>query len=73
MSGTKEGGRLAAATNKRKYGDDFYSKIGRSGGQSGTTGGFAAGEEGRRRAAFYGSIDGRKSKRGAHTYNSKKD
>lgn len=32
MSGTKLGGRKAAKTNKEKYGDNFYSKIGRKGG-----------------------------------------
>lgn len=32
MSGTKEGGRKAAATNKEKHGPDFYSKIGKKGG-----------------------------------------
>ena len=42
MSGTKAGGIKAAATNKAKYGDDFYKRIGQRGGQSGTTGGFAA-------------------------------
>lgn len=28
MAGTKSGGKAAAATNKAKYGDDFYRKIG---------------------------------------------
>ena len=28
MAGTKEGSRKAAETNKRKYGPDFYKKIG---------------------------------------------
>ena len=32
MSGTKEGGAAAAATNKEKYGEDFYAKIGSKGG-----------------------------------------
>jgi general stress protein YciG len=32
MSGTKSGGRKAAATNKSKYGDRFYAEIGRKGG-----------------------------------------
>lgn len=32
MSGTREGGRKAAATNKEKYGADFYRNIGRQGG-----------------------------------------
>lgn len=32
MSGTREGGRKAAATNKEKHGADFYRNIGRQGG-----------------------------------------
>lgn len=32
MAGTIDGGSKAAATNKAKYGDDFYSKIGAIGG-----------------------------------------
>ena len=27
MAGTKAGGKAAAATNKLKYGSDFYAKI----------------------------------------------
>lgn len=42
MSGTREGGRNAATTNKHRYGSDFYSKIGAMGGKLGRTGGFAA-------------------------------
>lgn len=41
MAGTIEGGRKAAATNKKKYGKEFYSNIGRKGGKNGHTGGFA--------------------------------
>lgn len=40
MAGTVAGGKLAAATNKEKYGEDFYSKIGSKGGRNGRTGGF---------------------------------
>lgn len=32
MSGTKEGGKKTAETNKKKYGEDYYSKIGVVGG-----------------------------------------
>ncbi len=42
MAGTKAGGVKAAATNKLKYGREFYAKIGQKGGQNGHTGGFAA-------------------------------
>lgn len=41
MAGTVQGGKLAAATNKQRYGDGFYSKIGAIGGKNGHTGGFA--------------------------------
>ena len=42
MGGTKLGGLKAKATNIKKYGDDFYSRIGAMGGRAGHTGGFAA-------------------------------
>lgn len=32
MSGTLTGGKKAAATNKAKYGEDFYRNLGRKGG-----------------------------------------
>jgi hypothetical protein len=63
MAGTPNGGRRAAMTNKKRYGSDFYKRIGASGGQAGHTGGFAAGEAGRQRASYYGSIGGRVSRR----------
>lgn len=42
MSGTKAGGIKAAATNKKKYGKDFYKVNGAKGGRKGHTGGFAS-------------------------------
>ena len=42
MSGTKAGGKKAAATNKKKYGKDFYKINGAKGGRNGHTGGFAS-------------------------------
>jgi hypothetical protein len=63
MAGTKAGGRAAASTNKKKYGSDFYARIGAMGGKNGRTGGFAAGEEGRARARKYGRVGGRISRR----------
>lgn len=41
MAGTIAGGKEAAITNKAKYGEDFYKRIGAKGGKKGTTGGFA--------------------------------
>jgi general stress protein YciG len=61
MAGTKEGGRKAAATNKAKYGKEFYAEIGRKGGRNGHTGGFAANRE---LARIAGAKGGRISKRG---------
>lgn len=63
MAGTPRGGRLAAQKNKQKYGPDFYARIGRMGGKRGTTGGFAAGEEGRKRASYWGAVGGSISRR----------
>lgn len=64
MAGTARGGRLAADKNKKRHGADFYARIGRMGGKRGHTGGFAAGEEGRKRASYYGAIGGSHSRRG---------
>lgn len=63
MAGTAQGGRLAAQKNKKRYGPDFYKRIGAKGGRASNTGGFAAGEEGRKRASYYGAIGGSISKR----------
>lgn len=61
MSGTKAGGAKTAATNKAKYGDDYYVKIGAQGGKASNTGGFQKGSEVARMA---GSKGGKISKRG---------
>lgn len=42
MPGTREGGLKCAETSKKRYGSDWYSKIGRKGGHNGHTGGFYA-------------------------------
>jgi hypothetical protein len=70
MAGTIAGGKAAAATNRAKYGQDFYSKIGAVGGKLGKTGGFANdtvvgvdGLTGRERARIAGAKGGKKSKR----------
>ena len=63
MSGTVAGGRKASATNKAKYGDEFYSAIGRLGGSvGGTKKGFAAMTPEER--AEHGRRGGTRSKRG---------
>ena len=61
MAGTKQGGQKAAATNKAKYGKDFYARIGQMGGQLGRTGGFYANRDLARKA---GQKGGRLSRRG---------
>lgn len=70
MVGTLAGGKKAAATNKAKYGEDFYIRNGRKGGQNGHTGGFASsvigadGLCGWERARIAGAKGGSASRRG---------
>jgi len=61
MAGTKEGGQRAAQTNKLRYGEDFYAKIGSEGGKKGYTGGVYGDSE---RAREIGAKGGAISKRG---------
>jgi general stress protein YciG len=61
MAGTKAGGLKAAATNKAKYGKEFYAQIGAKGGRLGHTGGFAANPE---LAKIAGARGGKVSRRG---------
>lgn len=42
MSGNLTGGRKASETNRRRYGEDFYKRIGAIGGRNGHTGGFTS-------------------------------
>lgn len=63
MAGTKEGGKQAAATNKSKYGNDFYAKIGALGGKKGHTGGFYANRELARIAGKKGGHISRRTKK----------
>lgn len=71
MPGTLAGGRKAAKTNKLKYGEDFYSRIGTKGGRNGHTGGFAANPA---LARIAGAKGGRKSRRtGVKNHEGKKD
>lgn len=61
MAGTKAGAKKASATNRAKYGEDFYRTIGAEGGRNGNTGGFYANRE---LARIAGAKGGRNSKRG---------
>ena len=65
MSGTKHGGLKAAATNRKRYGKNFYKNIGAKGGRLGTTGGFAANPA---LAKIAGAKGGRISKRCSKKY-----
>lgn len=62
MAGTKEGGEMAARTNKELYGADFYTKIGAKGGKKGRTGGFWANRELARTAGAKGGAKSRRTK-----------
>lgn len=64
MSATIAGGKKAAISNKERYGEDFYSKIGKKGGSTPTTKpkGYAAMTPEQRREA--GKKGGSVSKRG---------
>lgn len=72
MSGTIEGGKKAAKTNKERHGERFYAEIGAIGGKLGHTGGFAStkvdekGLTGKDRARIYGAKGGRISRRRGH-------
>lgn len=61
MSGSKIGGRKASRTNRERYGEDFYKKIGAIGGRNGHTGGFSYNHA---LAIVAGSKGGSKSRRG---------
>jgi len=63
MAGTPKGGARAAQTNKKKYGADFYAKIGAMGGRKGHTGGFYANRELAREAGRRGGLKSRRTKK----------
>lgn len=54
MSGTKAGAKKASNTMRARYGDDYYCRIGKVGGQNGRTGGFYASREAARSAGAKG-------------------
>lgn len=61
MSGTVQGGKLAAETNKKQHGENFYSEIGKIGGAvKGVRKGFAANPD---LAKSAGKLGGSKSVR----------
>lgn len=60
MAGTQIGGRKAAATNKERYGEDFYERSGRAGGKKSRGGAFS---KDRDFASAMGKIGGKVSKR----------
>lgn len=68
MAGTKEGGLKAAATNKKKYGKNYYAQLGARGGRS-HCGGFNSDKVGKdgltgwERAKVAGKTGGLKSTR----------
>lgn len=61
MAGTREGGIKAAKTNKKRYGEGFYTKIGAIGGKKSGGGAFSANHE---LARVAGRIGGLVSRRG---------
>jgi general stress protein YciG len=67
MAGTKTGGKSAAATNKAKYGADFYARIGAKGGKKGHTGGFFANRDLARSAGAKGGRISRRTKKAVET------
>lgn len=65
MAGTKNGGKLAASTNKKRYGKEFYVRIGAMGGKVSKGGGFAANPELARIAGAKGGRASRKQAKAA--------
>lgn len=61
MAGNKVGGQQAAKTNIKRYGKNFYKRIGKIGGQARGMKGFAVNIDLARKA---GSIGGKRGKRG---------
>jgi general stress protein YciG len=62
MPGTRQGGEKAAQTNKKRYGKEFYVRIGALGGKISRGGGFAANPELAREAGRKGGLKSRKTK-----------
>ncbi len=62
MAGTRAGGRRAAATNKMRYGANFYESIGAKGGKISRGGGFAKNPNLAREAGRRGGMASRRRK-----------
>ena len=62
MSGTREGGKHAAETNRERYGKDYYAELGRIGGRACVPKGFAINPELARRAGAKGGTISRRNK-----------
>lgn len=62
MAGTQRGGRKAAATNKQRYGANFYETIGALGGRKSRGGGFAKNPNLAREAGRRGGMASRRRK-----------
>lgn len=63
MSGTVEGGRRAAETNKRRYGPTFFKDVGQLGGLKSRGGGFAKDPDLAREAGRRGGLASRRKKK----------
>lgn len=63
MPGTKAGAGRAKLTNMKRYGSDFYARIGAIGGRNSHTGGFYANRELARIAGAKGGRMGRKHRK----------
>lgn len=61
MPGTTKGGSQAAKTNRERYGEDFYKRIGSKGGKASRNGPFSQDRDFARRM---GALGGKKSRRG---------
>ena len=59
--GTKQGGVSTAETNRKKYGADFYKRIGAAGGRKSRGGGFSNREIASRAGKIGGKISRRQS------------
>lgn len=62
MAGTIKGGKKAAATNRSKYGLEFYRQIGAKGGEKSRGGGFTDPETAKRAGRIGGTVSRRRPK-----------